>query len=98
MAEGIIGQNGNVQVMEKCSSSSTKKGKRKKKAPKSGVVIKQKPKAGESKSKGKCFTCDQKGHWKDCPKIKARTQNNNPSGMHCSLVVEACFLVCTTGI
>ena len=29
--------------------------------------------------------------------MKARTQNNNPSGMPCSLVIEAYFFACTTG-
>ena len=65
--------------MEKGStSSSTKKEKKKKNAPKQGAHSKkQKPKVSEGKTKGKCFTCGQKGHWKgDCPK-KPKTQNGN---------------------
>ena len=38
-AEGIIGRQGNLQVAEKCSSS-FKKSKRKKKAPKPSAVTK----------------------------------------------------------
>ena len=54
-AEGIIGQNKNVQVAEKGSS---KKSKKKKNAQKSGATSKvKKPKNDEGKSKGKCFTC-----------------------------------------
>ena len=50
--------------MEKGSSSSAKK-KGKKKAPKQDLKPKQqqKPKAGNGKPKGKCYTCGQKGHY-----------------------------------
>ena len=60
--EEIIGQNKNVQVAEK-SYSSSKKSKKKKKAQKPGATPKnKKPKNGDGRSKGKCFTCSQKGH------------------------------------
>ena len=71
-AEEIIGQAKSVQVAEK-GSSSAKNGKKKRKAPKQSTGSKQKPKKSEDKSKGKCVTCGQKGHWKkDCPKAKGR--------------------------
>ena len=65
---------------------------KKKKVPKQGAQSKKpKPKVSE----GKCFTCGQKGHWKnDCPK-KPRTQNGNPSGMPLALVVETCLMAYT---
>ena len=59
-AEG--GRQENLQVAEIGSLSSSKKNKKKKNAPKLGAISKQKPKVSESKSKGKCFTCCQKGH------------------------------------
>ena len=66
-AEGIIGHKISLHVMEKGSSSSAKKGKGKKKVPKRDAKPKQqqqKPKVGDGKPKGKCYTCGQKGHWK----------------------------------
>ena len=55
--------------MEKGSSSSVKKDENKKKVPKQAAQSKKKPKVSEGKPKGKCFTCGQKGHWKnDSPK------------------------------
>ena len=97
--EGILGYAKSAHVAEKgSSSSSAKKNKKKKKAPKPGGVSKQKSKKGEAKPKNKCFTCGQAYHWKkDCPKYKARTQNNKPSGMSLCLVTESCLLACTTG-
>ena len=87
--------------MEKGSSSSSKKGQRKKKVPKRDAKQKpkqqqqQKPKVGDGKPKGKCFTCGQKGHWKTkCPN---KSQNGNNSGMPHAYVVETCLLACTTG-
>ena len=66
--EGIVGHpKKTVQVME--NGSSVKNGKKKKKVPKQAAQSKKKPKVIEGKSKGKCFTCGQKGHWKkDCLK------------------------------
>ena len=64
-AEGIIGHKRSLHVMEKGSSSSAKKGKGKKKVPKRDAKPKQqqqKPKVGDDKPKGKCYTCGQKGH------------------------------------
>ena len=85
--------------MEKGSSSSAKK-KGKKNVPKRDAKPKQqqqKPKAGNGKPKGKCYTCGQKGHYKNnCPK-KPQSQNNNNSGMPHLNVVETCFMARTTG-
>ena len=85
--------------MEKgSSSSSAKKNKKKKKAPKPAGASKQKTKKGGAKPKNLCFTCGQAGHWKkDCPKYKARTQNDQSSGISLCLVIESCLLACTTG-
>ena len=84
--------------MEKGSSSSAKKGKKKKNVPKQGAQSKQhKPKVSEGKPKGKCFTCGQKGYYKnDCPK-KPCTHNGNPLGMPLAFIVETCLMACTTG-
>ena len=63
--EGIIGHKRSLHVMEKYSSSSAKKGKGKKKVPKWDVkpeLQQQKPKVGDGKPKGKCYTCGQKSH------------------------------------
>ena len=53
-----------MQVVEKgFTSASAKKEKKKKKAPKQAAQSKkQKLKVSDGKPKGKCFTCDQKGH------------------------------------
>ena len=73
-AEGIIGHKRSLYVMEKGSSSSAKKGKGKKKVLKLDEKPKkqqqqQKPKVGNGKPKSKCYTCGQKGHYKNnCPK------------------------------
>ena len=49
--------------MEKGSSSSAKKGKKKKNVLKQDAQSKKpKPKLGDGKPKGKCFTCGQKRH------------------------------------
>ena len=78
--------------MEKSSSSSAKKGKKKKNVPKQATQSKKKPQVSE----GKCFTCGQKGHWKNnCPK-KPRTQNGNTLGMPLIFVIEICLIACTT--
>ena len=84
--------------MEKGSSSSTKK-KGKKKVPKlDAKPKKQKPKAGNGKPKGKCYTCGQKGHYKNnCPKKSQSHNGNNNSGMPQSYVVESYFMARTTG-
>ena len=66
-AEGIISHKRSLHVMEKGSSSTVKKGKGKKKVPKWDAKPKQqqqKPKVGDGKPKGKCYTCGQKGHYK----------------------------------
>ena len=55
-AEGIIGHAKSVQVAEKGSSSSAKRGKKKRKAPKQNTGSKQKAQKSEDKLKGKCFT------------------------------------------
>ena len=86
--------------MEKGSSSSANK-KGKKKVPKREAKPKQqqkqqKPRAGNGKPKGKCYTCGQKGHYRNnCPK-KPQSQNNNNSGMPQSYVVETYFMARTT--
>ena len=84
--------------MEKCSSSSAKK-KGKKKVPKLNAKPKQQnPKVGNGKPKGKCYTCGQKGHYKNnCPKKPQSQNSNNNSGMPQSYVVETCFMARTTG-
>ena len=99
VAEGINGQRKTVQVVEKSSTpASEKKGKKKKKAPKQFAQSKkQKPKVGDGKPKGKCYTYGQKGHWRgDCPK-KPKTQNGNNQGMSFAYVAETCLMACTTG-
>ena len=84
--------------MKKGSSSSAKKEKKKKKAPKQAAQSKkQKPKVSEGKPKGKCFTCGQKGHWKDDCTKKPKTQNGNTSGIPIAYVVETYLMACTTG-
>ena len=98
VAKGILGHAKSMQVEEKGFSSSAKKNKKKKKAPKQGAGSKQKSKTGDGKLKSKCFTCDQRGHWKnDYPKVKARAENGQSSGMPFCLVMESCLLACTTG-
>ena len=87
--------------MEKGSSSSAKKiGK--KKVPKLDAKPKkqqqQKPKARNGKPKGKCYTCGQKGHYKNNYPKKSQSHNsNNNSGMPQSYVVETYFMARTTG-
>ena len=84
--------------MEKGSSSSAKKGKKKKKVPEQAAQSKkQKPKVGEGKPKDKCFTCCQKGHYKNDNSKKPHTQNGNPSGMPLVFIVKTCLMACTTG-
>ena len=95
--EGILGHAKSVQVVERGSSSSTKKSKKKKKTPKPSAGSKHKSKSGDGKLKSKYFTYGLKEHWKkDCPKVKARTQNEQSSGMPFCLVVESYLLACTT--
>ena len=95
-AEGIVGHHKKtVQVMEKGSTSASvnKEKKKKKKALKQAAQSKKlKPKVSE----GKCFTCGQKGHWKDDFSKKPQTQNGNNSGMPLAFVVETCLMTCTT--
>ena len=89
-AEGTIKNKPSVFLGE---ASSTKPkgrfGKKKKKAGKkkgsaTGGVKKT------DKSKGKCFHCNQKGHWKnDCPKFLAKQQKQ---GMSQLFVIETCFV------
>ena len=100
VAKGIIRHKRSLHVMEKGSFSSAKK-KKKKKVPKQDAKPKQqqqqKPKEGDGKPKGKCFTCDQKGHYKNnCPK-KPQSQNGNNSGMPHAYAVETYLVACTTG-
>ena len=89
-------------MMEKGSSSSAKKIWKKKvpkldAKPKKQQQVQQKPKAGNGKPKGKCYTCGQKGHYRNnCPK-KPQSQNNNNSSMPQSYIVETCFMARTTG-
>ena len=85
--------------MEKGSSSSAKK-KGKKKVPKQDAKPKQqqqKPKVGNNKPKGKCYTCGQKGHYRaNCPK-KTHSQSGNNSGMPHAYVIKTCLMAYTNG-
>ena len=98
MVEGINGQRKTVQVVEKGSTSTSVKKEKKKNVPKQAAQSKnQKPKVSDGKPKGKCYTCGQKGHWRDdCPK-KPKTQNGNNQDMSFAYVVETCLMACTTG-
>ena len=86
--------------MKKGSSSSAKK-KGKKKIPKLDAKPKkqqqqQKPKVGDGKPRGKCFTCIHTGHQKtNCPK-KTQSHNGKNSGMPQSYIVETYLMACTT--
>ena len=84
--------------IKKGSFSSAKK-KGKKKVTKLDAKPKQqqqKLKVGRGKPKGKCFTCGQKGHYKNnCPQKKSHNGNN--SGMPHAYIVEMYLIACTTG-
>ena len=86
MSEVILGRQVSVHFVKKPSTSEPKGGKKWKKAwqnnPKSsrGMV----PQGALKKPKGKCFKCNQLGHWKgDCPLKKV-----NKPGISQSLVTE----------
>ena len=85
--------------MKKGSSSSIKKDKGKKKVPKRDAKPKQqqqKPKVDDGKSKGKCYTCGQKGYYNVNYPKKTHSQNGNKLGMPHAYVVETCLMACTT--
>ena len=74
-------------------SSKPPNGKKRNKVNKLGVHAKPKiakkvrPFDPNRKSKGKCFKCGQKGHWKkDYPKLKRQ------SGNFSTTVIESCFV------
>ena len=79
--EGVIKPGGNVLNIEKGSSSSRSAPKGKKEKKKTGTggpsvgpvpkIAKYKGKVG-GRGRGKCFYCDEKGHWKrNCPEYLA---------------------------
>ena len=97
-AEGILGTSSVDANMSEASTSQPKlKGKGKKKKKKDftkqdgkqialGVANKGKKK---DYTKGKCFHCGEKGHWKrNCPKFRV----TNNKGMKSSFILEICLV------
>ena len=97
-AEGILGTSSVYANMTNASTSQPKlkdKGKKKKKKDFTkqdgkqialGVANKGKKK---EYTKGKCFYCGEKGHWKrNCPKFRAA----NNKGMKSSFILEICLV------
>ena len=79
-AEGVMGKSTQAYSTIKKSSIPPKGGKKKK-------TSKDGKKEEGSKSKGKCFKCGKKGHWKtDCPMLKASKE-----GTPFASVTETCF-------
>ena len=93
--EGLLGvKKSSVLVAEKASSSKPKGKKKQNKSHKKVVGAVIAPRDGVKKPKGKCFQCNQKGHWKkDCPVFLNKV---NKGGKSFSLVVESCLAVLST--
>ena len=95
-AEGILGTSNVDANMAEASTSQPKskgKGKKKKKkknfAKKDGKQVALGVANKGKKTKGKCFYCGEKGHWKrNCPKFKVA----NNKGMKSSLIFEICLV------
>ena len=94
--EGILGTSSVDANMAEASTSQPKsKGKGKKKKKKKDFA-KQNGKLGAlgvtnkgKKTKGKCFHCDEKGHWKrNCPIFKAAKNK----GMKSTFILETCLV------
>ena len=93
-AEGILGTSNVDANMAEASTSQPKskgKGKKKKKdfAKQVGKQVALGVASKGKKTKGKCFHCGEKGHWKrNCPKFKAA----NNKGIKSSFLLEICLV------
>ena len=94
VAEGIFGTSSFDANMSEASTSQPKskcKGKKKKKdfTKQDGKQIVLGVTNKGKKTKGKCFHCGNKGHWKrNCPKFRAA----NNKGMKCTFLLEICLV------
>ena len=93
--EGILGTTSVDADMATASTSQPKskgKGKKKKKkdfTKQDGKQIALGVSNKGKKTKGKCFHCGEKGHWKrNCPKFKA----TNNKGMKSTFILEICLV------
>ena len=96
-AEGILGtSNVEANLGEASTSQPKSKGKGKKKKKKDftkqdgkQIALGVTNKGKKDYTKGKCFHCGEKGHWKrNCPKFRAA----NNKGMKSSYLLEICLV------